>query len=361
MRVIVAGGGIGGLTTAIALEREGHEVVVLEKRERLEDAGAGIVLAPNARRILEGLGVRLAGAELGEVKIALRDGRVLSRMRPQEYCGLAAIAVRRAALHDALRASWRGVIRQGVRVEGVRQSEDGVVVGTSEGEMTGELLVGADGLHSRVREWGGGMAEPLRYSGMVCWRDVVPNPGFCEAMEVWGGAARIGVVPLGKDELYVYWVLTAEQGGGEVDWEGSNVFREFGGLMKKLSGRVPALRHEIWEMEGTHWGEGRVLLVGDAAHAMTPNQGQGAAMAIEDAIVLARVARGEARNWAKAYRALREKRVRKVQLDSRRLGEVAHWENRWACVARDWMLRLTPGWAMERQYRGLVEPGLALA
>lgn len=122
----------------------------------------------------------------------------------------------------------------------------------------------------------------------------------------------------------------------------------------------PPLHHDLDELDAPTWGRGRVMLLGDAAHAMTPNQGQGAAMAVEDALVLTRELAAGFDGALERYRAARHPRVRQVQLDSRRIGQVAHWENRLACSARDGLMRLVPASVGERQYRRVIEPGVAL-
>ena len=124
---------------------------------------------------------------------------------------------------------------------------------------------------------------------------------------------------------------------------------------------LPPLHHDLEELEAPLWGRGRVVLLGDAAHAMTPNQGQGAAMAIEDAVGLERSLRDGASGALERYVALRHARVRRVQLDSRRFGEVAHWQSPMARWMRDSLLRIVPERVTSAQIERLVAPGVALA
>jgi len=149
-------------------------------------------------------------------------------------------------------------------------------------------------------------------------------------MEAWGGRARVGLVPLRDGLLYYYLVLTAPRRAPAPSWptEFRQVFSGFEPRVMRLLEcltAAPPLHHDLEELDRPVWGRGRVLLLGDAAHAMTPNQGQGAAMAIEDTLALARILDVGAERALERYQTLRAKRVRAVQLRSRRLGAVAHW------------------------------------
>lgn len=369
MHVLIAGGGIGGLTAAIALARRGHAVRLVEKRPSFEPVGAGLMLAANATRLLTGLGVVLgAGRPFTRLEMRRADGRLLQALElgPLLERYGPALAFTRPALHAALEAA----VPPGVRLEldnGVRSlREQGarVEVELERGErVEADFVVAADGLRSTVRGLLG-LEAPLRYSGTTCYRALCRNPGVEQPLEAWGGDARIGAVPVSDGWLYVFLVLKAPPRAPALAWpEGFRAhFGRFGGplagVLDALEG-VPLLHHDLEELEAPVWGRGRVALLGDAAHGMTPNQGQGAAMAIEDAWVLAEeLARPE--GAVERYAARRQARVRKVQLDSRRLGQVAHWTSPPAVWLRDLALRLTPAAAVARQVEGLVRPGVAL-
>lgn len=371
MKVLIAGAGIGGLTTAIALARDGHSVTVVERNHELSPVGAGIVIAPNAAHILGALGVELAARARALPSMEIRDarGQVMQRIDNALLAGAwgPTWALTRAELSNALREALpRSVeLRLGAELTEVevRPAEVSVHLG---GEQRGfELLVGADGLHSKVRTLTLG-EQRLRYSGVTCWRGLMPNPGFEGAVESWGGAARVGLVPLRDQRLYYYLVRTASERAPAPAWpEGfRNAFAEVSdsvpGLFEAMT-EAPPLHHDLCELDSPVWGRERVALVGDAAHAMTPNQGQGAAMAIEDGFVLARlVTGGGVENLISRYAAARQARVRRVQLDSRRLGAVAHWAHPMARWVRDGLMRLAPASLSDRQYIRVVQPGVAL-
>lgn len=370
MNLLVVGAGIGGLSFAIAASRLGHRVVLAERAPRPTGVGAGIVLAPNAHVALASLGVDVStrGQRLGAMFVTDAAGRVLTRLDASGLPeGMGVIwALSRPDLHDLLaEALPPGVeARFGTSVEAVRPLADGVEVELGGHTERFDAVIGADGLRSRVREAVLG-AVPVRYSGVTCWRGIVENPGLDAAIEAWGGPARVGAIPLRGGRLYYFLVLTAPPRAPMPAWPADfrAKFAHFSGepgrVIAALDG-PPPLHHDLDELDAPAWGRDRVALLGDAAHAMTPNQGQGAAMAIEDALALAGLLDGGPAGLAERLAAARQERVRKVQLDSRRFGEVAHWENPLATWVRNTALRLVPAAAGRRQYAQLVEPGLGL-
>ena len=166
-------------------------------------------------------------------------------------------------------------------------------------------------------------------------------------------------------DLYYYLIKTAHKQEPSLTWP-SEFRRVFGSLGAEFEMLVetlhatPPLHHDLEELTTPTWGSGHILLLGDAAHAMTPNLGQGAAMAIEDAFALSDALADGIKGALVRYRSLRERRVRKVLLDSRRLGAIAHWENPVACFVRDTAIRLVPTFIANAQYRSLIVPGIEL-
>lgn len=366
MKVLIVGGGIGGLSAALALGRSGHQVSLVEEAEAFTGVGAGIVLAANATRALAELGadVMTLGQRLAFMDLALAEGATLQRIEVNDTIG-----VTRPCLHAALREALPPTVdvELGRQVTELVERGDGVEVrfAGAEAPRRFELVVGADGLRSTVRAKAVGPVA-LRYSGVTCFRGVVEHPALAGALEAWGVGTRVGVVPVGPGQVYYYLVLTAEARAQAPAWpeELRRVFAGYrgipGALLDGLT-EAPPLHHDLNELDAPVWGAGRVLLLGDAAHGMTPNQGQGAAMAIEDALALALALVAGAEGALERYRQLRHARVRQVQLDSRRLGAVAHWAHPAARGLRDAVLRLMPDSAGRAQTRRLLEPGLELA
>lgn len=356
MKITIVGAGIGGLTAALALHRAGHQVSIIESATSLEPLGAGIVLAPNAIRILHALEVSVEahGRQLRTAAMQTASGARIQEMNFDRSLADVGpvVSFHRAELHAALlEALPRDVtLRLGYPY----------VNGASPGE---DVLVGADRINSAVRRCMPGARSP-RYSGYTCWRAVLPDPGMGETFEAWGGAARFGGVPLTRDRIYVFLVLTTPAGmprQTSTAAMGAH-FRAFGDPVPKILAAardMVLLHHDIEEMDAPVWGRGPTVLIGDAAHAMTPNLGQGAAMAIEDAAVLPEVIASDAP--AEALREIRHDRVLKVLRDSRRLGRMAHMENPLGCWLRNVVARNMPRSFSEKQYLRLIQPGLEIA
>ena len=319
MRVLVIGGGIGGMATAIALEQAGMDPVIHEQSPELVEIGAGIGMHANAMRVLARFGaadfVREHGVRVnaGEWR-RLDDGATIAT---QEYAGLAErygdhyICMHRADLLESLvRAVPSQRINLGSRLIGVEERADGVVARFENGdEAYGDVLVGADGLRSTVRTLLFGEA-PTRFTGYAAWRGVLPiadmPPGFERLIVTWPGAGRHGMTyPIRPDtQIFNGFVPTTEilreewGPSGELD----DLRRSFGGVCREVREILERITSAL--ISPIHfrdplpvWGSERIVLMGDAAHPTPPSAGQGGAMALEDAVTLAaclRRARGQA-------------------------------------------------------------------
>ena len=362
MKAIIVGGGIGGLATAVALGQQGWQVEVLERAPAFTEAGAGLSLWPNALRALDrlGLGDTVRGRAVLTGQAGIRDaaGRWLSRSDTADLerrFGATAL-VHRAALLADLRAAVPGEsLRSGITVRSVRP--EGTVL-HSGGESRADLVVGADGLRSVVRSsvWPG--APVPRYVGYTSWRMVTPPVPVGESCESWGRGERFGYGELTDGRVYCWAAANAPEGAAEDGLAGLR--RRFGGWHAPIPALLDAadpdavLHHDLYELPPlASYVSGQVVLVGDAAHAMTPDLGQGACQALEDAVVLARIL-GSGQGLD-AYDRERRPRTQMVAHRAHRVGAAAQWASPVAVGLRNTGLRLLPSSSLARSLAPILD------
>ena len=375
--IFVAGAGIGGLTASLALARQGFRVVVLEKAERLEEAGAGLQLSPNASRVLVDLGLapRLAARAVTPEAISLmsaRRGGEVARMPLGEAATLRAGApywvAHRADLQAALQAEVNDnpdiELRLGCQFEDAVAHARGLTVvqrsGMTRQEGLALALVGADGIWSTVRQHLFPEVAP-QFSGLIAWRGTLdatqlPREYTSRRVQLWMGPnAHLVAYPIsGARQLNVVAVVpgTWNRPGWSAPGEANEIKNVFAtsrwpGPARMMIGAVDDWRK--WALftvpEGGEWTAGAIALLGDAAHAMLPFAAQGAGMAIEDAAVLAKCLGGGVGESVaaipaalKRYARLRRSRVARVQRTARRNGTIYHL-NGAAAFARDLFIR----------------------
>ncbi|MGC4798069.1 FAD-dependent oxidoreductase [Micromonospora saelicesensis] len=363
---VVVGAGIGGLSAALALHRHGWRVTVLERAPEMREVGAGLSLMANAVRAVDslGLGPALRRGGHGEAPGGIRNrhGRWLSRVDASEMIrqlGTAALGVHRATLHRTLREALpASSLHTSAAVDHVESAPDRAEVryqgpdGTH--TLTADLVVGADGLRSRVRAQLWPHHPGPVYAGSTTWRAAIAFPGPIPAAITWGPGAEFGMVPIGDGQLYWYGALNAPPGGHAPD-ELAAVRERFGDWHDPIPALLAATPLDVVLRNDIHYlaeplpsyVRGRVALLGDAAHPMTPNLGQGAGQAIEDAVVLGAVCAGGAEQVPAALAAYDEQRRPRSQSVARpsyvagRFGQQLH--NPIAFAMRNIALRLTPG------------------
>lgn len=343
MRVAIVGGGVGGLTAAIALARRGIEVEVYEQAPAINAVGASLQLGPNALRLMDELGLLPALRRIGvrpEAVEFLRwdDGSLLLHMPMgpgmEDHFGAPQLDFFRPDLHHLLANSLPpGTVRFGARVTGVEERGEGVELWFEGGERArADIAIAADGIRSRVRQQLFGVEEPV-FSGTVVYRGVAPRERVIELHPdpvnyYWLGPYRHGVS---------YWIssrrlLAVNCAVQRAEWAQESWVQEapvqealpyFEGWHEPLLERIRAceifLRGAVFVRQPlAHWAQGRVALLGDAAHAMEPFQAQGAAQAVEDAYVLAACLDGADDPLAglSRYETLRRERAQELQSSS---------------------------------------------
>ncbi|MET0403589.1 MAG: FAD-dependent monooxygenase [Cystobacter sp.] len=373
-RALIVGGGIGGLTAALTLRQRDWEVEVFEQAPRLQEVGSGLMVSPNAMSVLLewGLGhVEERGARVTRFELCTWAGKALMRERAENFSCCAdapAVLFHRAALHGALHEALGDTgVHLGARLAGFEDDGRTVVARFEDGrEARGDLLIGADGLRSvvRARLHPG---ETTRQAGYPCWRGLVhgfEHPELPRSLlrETQGRGARFGVGYVRED--LVYWWATVNLPPGQPVPGGDKAFlREtFRTAHAPLPQLIEAtndadlLRSELHDRPPLgHWGRGRVTLLGDAAHPMLPNLGQGACSAIEDAAVLA-LALDEAEeleHGLRDYEARRRERVSWLQKQSWSFGVIGQWEHPLAVWMREQSIRLAPSRLLRRQQNAL--------
>ncbi|MEW1723468.1 FAD-dependent monooxygenase [Streptomyces sp. NPDC093109] len=311
-RAVVIGGGIGGLTAAVALHQRGWAVTVLERAPSTAPVGAGLGLAPNAQRALDVLGlgdrVRALAAWQGDGGLRTPRGRWLNRLSGEAAAarfGGPLVLVHRATLVDLLTAALpAGLVRTGAaaRVEDPGGAVDTggapartATVRTEDGELTADLVVAADGIHSAARALLFPGHPGPRYAGYTTWRVIVPAGADFAPHETWGRGRLWGTQPLKDGRVYAYAAAAAPAGAHAPDSEQAELRRLFGDWhdpvprVIEAAGSGQVLRHDVYEMNVPlpAFHRGRTALLGDAAHAMQPTLAQGGNQSIEDAVVLA--------------------------------------------------------------------------
>jgi 2-polyprenyl-6-methoxyphenol hydroxylase-like FAD-dependent oxidoreductase len=368
MRAIVVGAGIGGLAAAIALEQAGVEPIVIERASELHEAGFGLVVSANAVTALRSLGLRdgvaARGTTVRRAEVRNPRGDLLTRI---DYEGLG------WETYGILRAELQHAMLEAVPVERLRlattcigASEDGRALLDGVDAVIADIVIGADGIRSTVRRSLFG-EEPLRYGGHRAWRagtrldDERVRDRF---VEVWGVGGGFGFGPAGPGRVYWYCFEAVPERAPVPDRPRDEFLRRYGAWFDPVPALIESTDPDAIEPTFTYdrpprrsWGRGRVTLLGDAAHPMKPNLGQGAAQALEDAVVLAScvAGRGDPEEALRAYERRRARRANAVVRASRRAGRVAEVRSPLGARVRDAFMKALPDRLAIAQQRRITE------
>jgi salicylate hydroxylase len=383
MKVIIAGGGIGGLSAALCLIHYGHEPIILERASAFGEVGAGLQIPPNAMKVFQALDLDAALGDVAFEPIAIEgrmgvSGRELFKIplgqAAVDRWGAPYLHIHRADYIAVLEAAFRnagvGACHFDAEVIGYRQSGCHVTARLKDGrEVQGDVLIGADGIQSAVRMQMLGPGTP-RFTGNVAWRavvpmetlgDLAPRPTVC----AWMGAGRHCVTYRLRQGRLANFVGVVERDDWQVEsWtergtqaEALADFPDWHPMIDAILKQAKApYRWALFDrLPLERWVEGRVALLGDAAHPMLPFMAQGAAMAVEDSWVLARALSSfeSAEDALKAYQTARFERTARVQAGSRANAKTFHKSTRLSQLATYgpmWLAgRMAPSLIQRRQ------------
>ncbi len=342
-KIVIVGAGLGGLTAGLALIKMGFEVELYEQAPTLREIGAGVQLSANGTRVLVELGI---GPEIERIGVTPTDKevRLWDSGKSWKFIDLGATSVAKFgapyfAMHradlqnelfEAVQRTRPNAVHLGVRCAGFAQSDNGIVVSLADGgSAEGDILIGADGIHSRIRQTLFG-PDKVKFSGFMAWRALVPTAGLPASISRTAGAFWIGPgahivhYPVRRSELINFigiverddWKLESWTETGTVD----ELARDYAGWHDDVQAMIRRIAAPykwalIYREPMTQWSVDRVTLLGDAAHSTLPFLAQGANMAIEDGVVLARALEKYGKDHRRAlasYQAARIERTARV-------------------------------------------------
>jgi 2-polyprenyl-6-methoxyphenol hydroxylase-like FAD-dependent oxidoreductase len=363
--ILVQGAGIGGLTLAIALLQHGYSVLVVERSAKLSEIGAGIWMAANPMQVFDKLGIAEQIAASGWMVKLLRlqdftgyDIQITDISEVAKIFGFETVALHRSLLQKVLFDQLPpDTVVFGTEIRALSQSADSVAVQLENSSaIHAKIVVGADGINSRLRSLAA-LGGERRYSGSSSYRAIargaqLPLVSEHEAYEIWGEACRIGFSKINSSDYY--WYMTFESPAGlsssaeQMRSHAESLFQSFFPRWIELLEKTrpnEILRTDISDLKPLKaWSSGRVGLIGDAAHATTPNLGQGGAMAVEDALALAQTFSQVGLNAA-AFERFEQRRRGKVDWivsASWSIGRICHYSNPIARRLRNILLMHTP-------------------
>lgn len=359
MKIGIIGAGISGLALGAALHRSGMDVQIYEEHAQIRGGGAGITLAPNGLAALDAIGI---GADFRALQQSLNGGirsprgDWLTRITPE--ITRASLALDRATLHALLLdAIPLPQIHTSAKAVGV-DKQSGTVTFADGTEARFDVVVGADGIRSAVRA--SCFDDPgIAYAGYTAWRAITKGVPLDAGFETWGTRARFGAVPL--HDGHTYWFAVTS---GPEAQPGTQALHQLHATFEQWHDPIPALLratpegsiqylpiHELAKPL-PNYHDTKVVLIGDAAHAMTPNLGQGACQGLEDAAVLARLLRAGRTDFS-SYDAHRRRRSQQIARQSRLIGRALHTGGDRVAAARNWVLKHVPDSVTNRRVQAV--------
>ena len=368
MLYTIIGAGIGGLTTALAFERNGIDYQIFEQTPKLLEVGAGIWLAPNALQVLDHLDVleevQQKGNTINRITLGKADLTPLSdnyQNNIKDIFGYTTVAIHRAKLQKLLFDKIpKSNIHLGKGFHSYEELSNGKIKVLFEdgSSIETDYLIGGDGIHSKVRKqlFPG---SKTRYSGQTCWRGIagisLDEEFHHRGIELWGNQIRFGISRISENK--VYWFAVAIDKQNEKDEADAkkkllSMFNDFHPIVSNLissTSREHIIRNDISDIKPLEiWHKNNILLIGDAGHATTPNMGQGGAQAIEDAYYLSElISKNTNKNIFEIFEQKRRKKVNQIVKQSWNTGKMAHWK--YGKGLRNFFLKNAPKKMIEKQ------------
>lgn len=371
--ISILGAGIAGLSMAIALEKKGIKCQIFEAAPSIRALGAGLVLAANAMQAFDRLGIKdeviAKGSLVDQFSIFDHKGNIISCVDSKAISaqyGADNFTIHRAQLHELLLSKIDpDLIHTHKRIVGFEKQPEGMLLKFEDGSIhTTDYVIAAEGIHSPTRKTLLPSSK-VRYAGYTCWRAVVDQDQLQlnSTSETWGPQGRFGIVPLANNK--VYWFACVNAPANDSTFKNFKVkdlqahftdFHEPVPHVLALTKDEQLLWNDIIDIEPIkQYAFGNIVLIGDAAHATTPNMGQGACMAIEDAVVLADEM-SKTQDWQEAFKQFERRRIGRTSYivnTSWRLGKLAQIENKTLGRIRNVFLRMLPKSSQNQQFKKL--------
>ena len=373
MTIDIIGAGIGGLTTAIAFEQKGIKARIFEQSEKIKPVGAGIILANNAMQVYEKFGLRKVieenGNHISSMNIAKANLKPISKVDLSYFekkHSVKNIAIHRGILQQILVDKLKSTeIYLNYQLNSVEPNDDGCLLRFKNGkQIQSSTLIGADGIKSVVRQ-NLFPNNKIRNAKQVCWRGVtdfqLPLEYKNELHEAWGKGARFGFVQIAENKVYWYALKSFKNHKNEFQVNDiETYFSNYNPIVNEIitsTKREQINTAEISDLKPTNnWYKENICLIGDAAHATTPNMGQGACQAIEDAYVLSECLNKYDINYSfKEFQKLRLSKAHQVVKASWMVGKLAHLSNPILIGLRNQMMRLTPSSINRKQFEQIFQ------
>lgn len=360
MNIDIIGGGIGGLTTAIALDQKGIDYRIFEQTKTMKPVGAGIILANNAMQVYNNLGIKYKieqkGNPISFLKITNLNFKPLSMVDLRYFeakYGVKNIVIHRGDLQQILLSEIKAEnLYLDHHLKAIKSKNKSFELEFENGNrLSSDIIIGADGLKSKVRDLIFKDGK-IRNSHQICWRGIaeyqLPKKFLNEANEIWGKGDRFGFVQLDTHRVYWYALKSIDSKTSYTTDTIEVLFKDYPSMIQELLALTPktAIHCDIiQDLKPIHnWYRGNICLLGDAAHATTPNLGQGACQAIEDAYMLSNCL-DDYKCITTAFSEYEHKRITKahqVVKMSWTIGKMAHWKNPIAILLRNFFMQKIP-------------------